>query len=140
MGAAFRDLLMITAVVIDLGMGNIRSLASALTFLGVDYVVTDQASALDKATHIILPGVGAFDAAMLKLQELLLGNAIREHVLFKKKPIIGICLGMQLLCSSSEEGQLPGLGLIDEGCTRLGANAAANRKVPHVGFSEVYDY
>lgn len=131
---------MAKVVVIDMGMGNIRSLVSALSFLGVDHLVSESADSLDDSTHIILPGVGAYDAAMGKLGDLSMIDPIRTHVLKRCKPILGICLGMQLMCSSSEEGQLPGLELVGGRFVRLKPNLKCEYKVPHVGFSEVRGY
>ena len=131
---------MANVTIIDMGMGNIRSLASALEFLGVAHTVSDSVDSLRVATHVILPGVGAFDAAMSKLDDLALIEPIRTEVLEHGKPILGICLGMQLLCSSSEEGRLSGLELVPGRFVRLQANLTLNYKVPHVGFAEVRGY
>ena len=128
------------AVVIDMGIGNLRSLVSALDFLGVDNVVGDTKESLQDATHIILPGVGAFDPAMSRLHELGIIENLRASVIEDHKAILGICLGMQLLCSSSEEGEIPGLGLVSGRFQRLIPNIESGHKVPHVGFSEVTGY
>ena len=124
--------------VIDLGIGNIRSLTSALGFLGVGAVVTSDPATLGAATHVILPGVGAFDAAMESMIRLEFVGPLRTHVLERGAPIIGVCLGMQLLLEGSDEGQIPGLGLVAGRCAKLIADPARHRKVPHVGFASVY--
>lgn len=125
-------------VVIDMGLGNIRSLASALSFLGASHVVTDDPATLRNATHVILPGVGAFDAAMTKLSEASLIGPFRDYAIEQRKPVLGVCLGMQLLCEGSEEGELPGLGVMQGIFRRL--RTEERHKVPHVGFSPVYGY
>jgi imidazole glycerol-phosphate synthase subunit HisH len=131
---------MTKAVVVDMGMGNIQSLISALTFLGAGHKVGNTSDLLDEATHLVLPGVGAFDAAMSRLTELDLIDHIRSKVLDDHKPILGICLGMQLLGTSSEEGELTGLDLVRGRFRRLDADLSSGHKVPHVGFSEVRGY
>jgi glutamine amidotransferase len=127
-------------LVIDLGMGNIRSLTSALTYLGVTYVVTDDPAALESATHAILPGVGAFDAAMQKIAESSLLEPLHECAVERAMPLLGVCLGMQLLCESSEEGHMSGLALLPGRFLRLEPNVGLSQKVPHVGFSSIYGY
>jgi glutamine amidotransferase len=124
--------------VIDLGIGNIRSLTSALGYLGVRHVVTDSPSALDDASHVVLPGVGSFDAAMRSIEGRGYREPLRVFALERRQPVIGVCLGMQLLAEGSEEGTCPGLGLIAGRSRQLVADAAAHRKVPHVGFASVY--
>lgn len=127
-------------VVIDLGVGNIRSLTSALTYLGVDHVVTATRAALGAATHIILPGVGAFDTAMRMVSQLSLAEPLRRCAVEKKVPLLGICLGMQILFEGSEEGGLPGLTLMPGRFVKLTANPRSLRKVPHVGFASIHGY
>jgi glutamine amidotransferase len=125
-------------VVVDLGTSNMRSLSSALAFLGVPHFITTDPQDVASASHVILPGVGAFDAAMKRMRELSLFDALRQHA--ERKPLLGVCLGMQLMFDSSEEGCLPGLGII-QGCfRRLRPPPQAPDKVPHVGFSLVRDY
>jgi imidazole glycerol-phosphate synthase subunit HisH len=126
--------------VIDLGVSNIRSLTSALSFLGVVYRVTNRQEDLADATHVILPGVGAYDAAMRSISVLNLADALRHHALTRKLPLLGVCLGMQLLFEGSEEGELPGLCIMQGRFKLLQASAKSGSKVPHVGFSPVYDF
>ena len=127
-------------VVIDLGVSNIPSLTSALTYVGAPHVVTRDPNLLESATHVVLPGVGAFDAAMRMIGSLSLTNHLRRYAIEQKRPLLGVCLGMQLLCEGSEEGSLPGLALVPGRVTRLSGSAAPRHKVPHVGFSAVYGY
>jgi glutamine amidotransferase len=127
-------------LVLDLGLGNIRSLTSALTFLGARHEVSADPAACAGASHLILPGVGAFDAAMTKIKEIGLAAPLLHEVRDNRKPLLGVCLGMQLLCEGSDEGVLPGLGLMPGHFRKLEADAGLRRKVPHVGFSAIRGY
>ncbi len=120
--------------VIDLGVGNLASLSSALRFLGADFEVSNEVEAVASARAVVLPGVGAFDTAIDRLDRLGLREPILERI-SAGVPTLGICLGMQLLYASSEEGVLPGLGVFSEPVIRLGRMAYS--KVPHVGFDTV---
>ena len=107
-------------LVIDLGIGNIRSLTSALSFLGASHVVSGEPSALAQATHAILPGVGAFDAAMEAIGERSMMAPLRDYASERGMPLLGVCLGMQLLFTESHEfGQWAGLDLIPGSVERL---------------------
>ena len=98
--------------IINYGLGNLGSIANMLKVIGEKSVITADPEKIKAADKIILPGVGAFDAGMGKLNETGLVDLIKEEAR-NGKPILGICLGMQLLGNGSEEGQLPGLSLID---------------------------
>lgn len=126
-------------VVVDYGMGNVGAIANMLDYLGLDAEVTRDAAAIGRATRLILPGVGAFDRAMRSLRQLDLVRPLEEAVLGRGIPILGLCLGMQLLGNSSEEGvdREPGLGWIGARTVRLAPPAAAGAKIPHIGWSEV---
>ena len=126
-------------LVIDLEMGNIRSLTAALEYLGADHIVSDDPADIESATHVILPGVGAYDAAMEKIAGSSLHNALLD-IYKKAKPLLGICLGMQLLAGGSDEGKLPGLGCIQGQFHLLDASPNSGDKVPHVGFATMYGY
>lgn len=121
-----------------MGTANLFSLASALQFLGVPFDVSTDPAAVLAATHVILPGVGAFDAAARQLADQGLVPALREHALRRRRPLLGVCVGMQLLFSGSEEGVLPGTGLITGRLHRLAPGAGY--RVPHVGFSPVHGF
>jgi len=127
-------------VILDVGMGNLFSLTSALGFLGAAHLVTAEAEELSRASHVILPGVGAFDAAMERIETLGLDDVLRTTALETKVPFLGVCLGMQLMFDSSEEGERPGLRLVPGRLTKLTADISARLKVPHVGFDRTYGY
>ena len=122
--------------IVDYGMGNLKSIYSVLSFLGVkNIVVSSNFKDLNNADKIILPGVGSFRKAMHIIKSKRIDYSLDEIILIKKKPILGICLGMQLLSkSSTEDGFTKGLGYIDAKCTRLNDE---NLKVPHVGFNQI---
>ncbi len=123
-------------VIVDYGMGNIPSIVSAIKHVGNNNVlVSDSAKELESADRILLPGVGNFSQAMKIIQDKGLDDILSELVLVKKKPILGICLGMQLLGkSSTESGFNEGLGFID-GKVEMFVNPQI--KVPHVGYNQV---
>lgn len=126
-------------VIVDYGMGNIRSIVSTLKYLGVDQVeVSATYEELKSADKLILPGVGSFGKAMSLIEERSVDKYLQELALEQKKPLLGICLGMQLLGLSSTEdtndGQRKGLGLIPGVIRKFDSNGL---KVPHVGFNQV---
>jgi len=96
--------------IIDYKMGNLFSIQKKLKQLGVDAMISDKADDITTASKIILPGIGHFGKAMEQLNELGLVEVLNEQVLDKKKPILGICLGMQLMTSTSEESDKAGTG------------------------------
>ena len=120
----------------DYGMGNVKSIFSTLKYLGVsDIVLTDNFDELYKADKIILPGVGSFAKAMKHIKEKKIDQYLSEIVLKDKKPLLGICLGMQLLGkSSTEDVNSTGLGFVDAKCIKF---ESKNLKIPHVGFNQV---
>ena len=127
--------------IIDYGMGNISSVANALKYLGADFEVTNSPKEIKNFYSLIIPGVGSFRKAMNNLQELNLIDEINNEVLIKKKNILGICLGMQLMSSSStEDGDTKGLGLIKNKVTKLILKKENNLRVPHVGFNNIISF
>ena len=122
--------------IVDYGMGNLRSIMGALNALGVtDITSSSSASELASADKIILPGVGHFAAAMRNIRDKQLDELIPKLVNEQEKPILGICLGMQLLGQySSEGGATGGLELVDGAVERF---ELPGIKVPHVGFNQV---
>lgn len=126
--------------IIDYGMGNLYSVSKALERLGAAFFVSDRTDALQKADGLILPGVGAFQDAMTQLEAHRFVPFIQTAV-EQKTPLLGICLGMQLLFSESEEnGRTEGLGILPGDVRRFsGVNAAGERyNVPHMGWNWVH--
>ena len=122
-------------VILDYEMGNVGSIQNMLRKLGVrEALISRDADLISRADHLILPGVGSFDAGMERLQKYDLVQHIRVHALEKRKPLLGICLGMQLLGNRSEEGTVSGLGLIPFFCKRFTLPAESNLKIPHMGW------
>lgn len=122
--------------IIDYGLGNLGSIANMLKVIGEKSVITANKERIAAADRIILPGVGAFDAGMAKLNETGLMDFIKQQVLEEKKPLLGICLGMQMLGRKSAEGQLSGLGLIPFETVRFKLDNT-DLKVPHMGWDIV---
>ena len=122
--------------IINYGLGNLGSIQNMLKVFGEKSIISSNPEELDKCDRYILPGVGAFDAGMKKLSESGLDVYIREKANNEKKPILGICLGMQLLGRKSEEGTLPGLGLIPFDNIRFRLDDT-DLKVPHMGWDIV---
>lgn len=121
--------------IVDYGLGNLGSVSNMLKVIGEKTRITNEKSMIEEADGIILPGVGAFDAGMSKLNETGLTEVIKEEAK-KKKPILGICLGMQMLGRSSEEGHLPGLSLISFECRKFSFEDNS-LKIPHMGWDVV---
>lgn len=123
-------------VVVDYGMGNLHSVIAAFRYLGCEPVVSGEPSRIARANIILLPGVGSFRKAMLRLDNTGLSDAIREAVAIRKRKILGICLGQQLMAEyGDEDGGCAGLGLVSGSVTCL--PAVQGLKVPHIGFNSV---
>ena len=126
--------------VIDYGLGNLFSLSSSLRAVGAEAVITADPAQIRSAERLILPGVGAFGDAMARLNDSGLSQLIREQAA-GGKPLLGICLGMQLLFqASSEFGQHQGLGLLQGEIASLAADLAATDaalKIPHMGWNSL---
>ena len=124
-------------VIIDYNMGNLASVANAIEYLGYKAIISNKIEDIKSAGYIILPGVGAFGDGMKNLTDLNLVNVLREQVLERKKPFIGLCLGMQLIAEEGYEGGLTkGLGFI-KGKVKKFEFKDENLRVPHVGWNEV---
>lgn len=124
--------------IIDYGVGNVASVINMIKYLGGNAQVISNPKNLDLTTKLIFPGVGAFDHAIESLQKNCWFDALNLAVLEKNVPILGICLGMQLMCKSSEEGRLPGLGWIDAQVKRFDlVGSQPQLKVPHMGWNYV---
>lgn len=121
--------------IIDYGLGNLGSIQNMLKVIGEKSIISDDIDSLRQCNKYILPGVGAFDAGMARLNDKGLAEFIKE-VAAEKKPLLGICLGMQLLGRKSEEGSLPGLGLIPFDNVRFQIEDTS-LKIPHMGWDVV---
>jgi glutamine amidotransferase len=122
--------------IVEYGMGNVRSLRNAFEYIGEDVIVTADPTALDDADRIVLPGVGAFGDAMRAISERGLEQVLQRQARELNKPVLGVCLGMQLIARSSvEHGEHRGLGWIDAEIRRL--EVPRPLKVPHVGWNKI---
>lgn len=123
--------------VIDCGLGNINSVIRMVNKVGGHAKSITQPEELLKSEKLILPGVGHFDSGMKRLMGNKLDQALIEKMNEGNAPLLGICLGMQLLCSTSEEGEIPGLGLVDADVRRFSFSENSNLKIPHMGWNEI---
>ncbi len=123
--------------IVDYGMGNIFSVQNMFKHIDVREIkLTKEKSEIEQADKIILPGVGAFDNGMMNLNASGLIEVLNQKVLIEKKPVLGICLGMQLLTKSSEEGNLPGLSWINAKTKKFNFENS-ELKIPHMGWNYV---
>lgn len=124
--------------VIDYQTGNIGSIVKMIKKAGGEAVFSSDLEQIETAEKLILPGVGSFDIGMQKLTELGFVDVLKRRVIKDKIPILGICLGMQLLAERSEEGALPGLGFINGYVVKFRFNSInANLRIPHMGWNSV---
>jgi glutamine amidotransferase len=123
--------------VIDIGLGNIASIVRIIEKVGGKAIMINQTSQLKNINKIVLPGVGHFDEGMKKLKDSGLAEMIVELTVQSHIQIMGICLGMHLLCRGSEEGLMSGLGLIDADVKRFRFSKELKLKVPHMGWNIV---
>jgi glutamine amidotransferase len=121
--------------IIDYGMGNLGSIVNMFKKIGVQARISGKIDDLESADKILLPGVGSFDRAMERIEDLGLKSALNRHALEIKKPVLGICLGMQLLTRGSEEGSLPGFGWIAADTRRFPQMPGV--RIPHMGWNSV---
>ncbi len=122
--------------IIDYGMGNIHSVNKALQLYGAETIVTHKPEEILSAEKAVLPGVGAFDDAMIELKNQDLISALKDCVIKNKKPFLGICLGMQLLFEASREAvKSKGLGILKGEVKRFAEKK--NLKVPHMGWNQL---
>lgn len=122
--------------IVDYGIGNIGALINMLEYLGIEAEAQGDAHRISVAERLILPGVGSFDRAMRTLRTGGLVGPLGDAVLGRKVPVLGVCLGMQLLARQSEEGQETGLGWIAADVRRIVPQSPAH-KVPHIGWADV---
>jgi glutamine amidotransferase len=124
--------------IIDYGLGNLGSIRNMLKKIGATSQITNDINLIDKADKIILPGVGSFDYGMSKLNELNLVDILWKKAMVDKIPILGICLGVQLMTRGSREGILPGLGWFDAETVPFDfSNFSENLIVPHMGWNRI---
>lgn len=123
--------------IVSYGLGNVRAFANLYDRIGVPVTIANDAASLRGAERIILPGVGAFDHAMSLLNQSGMREPLDELVLEKRVPVLGVCVGMQIMASGSEEGTLPGLGWIPGKVRKLHNAARSNTLVlPHMGWND----
>lgn len=124
-------------LIINYGMGNLHSVLKAFEAIGEEAVISNQADDIQKADALVLPGVGAFGKGMENLRQLGLIEVLGQEVMVKKKPLLGICLGMQLLAKESEEfGIHQGLGWIDARIKKF--RFGEPLRIPHVGWNSIF--
>ena len=125
-------------VIVNFGVGNVGSIANMLNRIGVEAAVSSASDSIARADRLILPGVGAFDPAMERLLASGLVEVLHHRVFEDRIPLLGICLGMQLLTERSEEGRLPGLGWIPAETVRFRLpEGVTNVRIPHMGWNTV---
>lgn len=125
--------------IVDYGCGNIKAFANIYRRLAVPFMIARTGADLRAATRVILPGVGAFDHAMQRLEASGMRQILSEMVLARAVPVLGVCVGMQIFADCSEEGDLPGLGWI-EGVVRKFDRARLTQacRLPHMGWNDVF--
>ncbi|HMV05622.1 MAG TPA: imidazole glycerol phosphate synthase subunit HisH [Accumulibacter sp.] len=125
--------------IINYGSGNIAAIANIYKQLRIPYLICDQASDLAQAERYILPGVGAFDATMQHLASSGMLDVLVQEVVGHGKKVLGICVGMQILAESSEEGSLSGLGWIAGKVKKIDASRlVASPRLPHMGWNSIH--
>jgi len=124
--------------IVDYGVGNLGSIINMLKKVGFKAIASSDPEVLQQAEKIILPGIGAFDAGMNKLNERGLVPLLNDLALQKKVPFLGLCLGLQLMTLGSEEGQTQGLGWLDAETVRFRFDGEQSHlKVPHMGWNTI---
>ena len=120
--------------IVDYGLGNLNSIVNMLNRIGVENEITNVEAHINKAEKIILPGVGSFDQGMSNIKGLNLFHCLNNKVLIEKTPILGICLGMQLLTESSDEGIEQGFGWVNAKTIKFNHQTL---KIPHMGWNSI---
>jgi len=124
-------------VIVDYGMGNLRSVQKKFSKNGIPAIVSSDVEKISNASKLVLPGVGHFAKGVKTLKELGGWDVLREIVLIKKTPILGICLGMQLMTNYSEEGNVDGFGWVDADVVKFKISDKIKLKVPHMGWNNI---
>mgnify|MGYP003624213572 FL=1 len=125
--------------IVDYGMGNLGSVFNMFKKIGVESKITSDLEEIKGAQKILLPGVGSFDNAMKRINESGLKEVLNKKALVEKVPVLGICLGMQLLTYGSEEGVEKGLGWINAKAKKFHFRKEEKLKVPHMGWNRVFN-
>ena len=125
-------------VIVDYGTGNLNSVKKSLDRIGASSIISSDPKDIINTDKIILPGVGHFGRAMSNLKELNLLESLHEAVLVEQKPILGICLGMELMAKEGEEGNAEGLGWIDGEIIKFNVSDKIKYKIPHVGWNQIH--
>jgi imidazole glycerol-phosphate synthase subunit HisH len=124
--------------IVNYGVGNLGAIANMLNYLDIPNEITSDIEIIAQSSKLILPGVGAFDYCMQKLHEVNLIPTLEQKVLKEKVPVLGICVGHQIMCQDSEEGVLAGLGWFNAKVKKFDTSMMASaRSVPHMGWSPV---
>ncbi len=123
---------------VNYGLGNIQAFAHIYQRLNIPFEVATSPEQLARAEKIILPGVGAFDWAMTRLNNSGLRDKLEILVLGQRVPVLGVCVGMQMMAQRSEEGKLPGLGWIDADVVRFDPAQIGHAPLPHMGWNDVW--
>ena len=125
--------------IVDYGLGNIQAFARIYKNLGIEFAIAKDPDTLARATRLILPGVGSFDWAMNQLNTSGICNVLSDLVMNQHVPVLGICVGMQMMADSSEEGSLPGLGWIPGEVKKFDETLlSSNTGLPHMGWNDVH--
>ena len=124
-------------VIVNYGTGNLNSVRKSLDRMRISSIVSAETKDIINTDKIILPGVGHFGKAMSNLKELNLLDTLHEAVLVKKKPVLGICLGMELMAKESEEGNAGGLGWLDGEVIKFNVSDKTKYKIPHIGWNQI---
>lgn len=122
--------------IVDYGMGNLGSVQNMFKRIGAESKISSDLEEIRQAEKILLPGVGAFDSAIARIDEMGLREVLNQKAFDDKIPILGICLGMQLLTDGSDEGKLKGLGFIKGKAHKM--MAKKDKPIPHMGWNEVH--
>jgi imidazole glycerol-phosphate synthase subunit HisH len=125
--------------IVDYGLGNIKAIQNIYRTLGINVKIASSSEDLNNVQKIILPGVGAFDWALQKLNGSGMLNNLNRRVLVDKVPVLGICVGMQIMCKSSEEGSMNGLGWLNADVKSIEPKVQDQQvTIPHMGWNDVY--
>jgi imidazole glycerol-phosphate synthase subunit HisH len=123
--------------IVDYGLGNISAFRNVFRGLNLDVTLAQNAQQVRAARRLILPGVGAFDWAMARLEKSGMREALDEAVLGRRVPVLGVCVGMQMMANGSDEGKAKGLGWIEGHVERLTASNSRELPLPHMGWNTV---